>query len=84
MPLKLDNVQENERGNCAFGCWIAQMQFHVGAVIEAACVVAVPPYWIIVPRAIRIAKAHRTVTCITIPADLQEEKASNNPTFAWH
>lgn len=33
----------------------------------------------LVDRAIRIAKAERTVTCIIIPADLQEEKAIKQP-----
>ncbi|HEY3861545.1 MAG TPA: thiamine pyrophosphate-requiring protein [Verrucomicrobiae bacterium] len=33
----------------------------------------------LVDRAIRIAKAERTVTCIIIPADLQEEKAVKQP-----
>ena len=33
----------------------------------------------LVDRAIRIAKAERTVTCIIIPADLQEEKAIKEP-----
>jgi pyruvate dehydrogenase (quinone) len=33
----------------------------------------------LVDRAVRIAKAERTVTCIIIPADLQEEKAIKQP-----
>jgi pyruvate dehydrogenase (quinone) len=33
----------------------------------------------LVDRAVRIAKAERTVTCIIIPADLQEEKAIKEP-----
>ncbi len=33
----------------------------------------------LVDRALRIAKAERTVTCIIIPADLQEEKAIKEP-----
>jgi pyruvate dehydrogenase (quinone) len=33
----------------------------------------------LVDRAVRIAKAERTVTCIIIPADLQEEKAVKEP-----
>jgi pyruvate dehydrogenase (quinone) len=33
----------------------------------------------LVDRAVRIAKAERTVTCLIIPADLQEEKAVKQP-----
>jgi pyruvate dehydrogenase (quinone) len=33
----------------------------------------------LVDRAVRIAKAERTVTCVIIPADLQEEKAVKQP-----
>ena len=33
----------------------------------------------LVDRAVRIAKAERTVTCLIIPADLQEEKAIKEP-----